>query len=315
MINYYLTVDGVTAPIEKHCDGCWVNVSSPSNEEVHYLSTTFSLPEEFLRSSLDEEETSHIVTEDDMTLIIIDIPYSETNADGINYFTLPLGIIMTPTNIITVTTKDNAVIREMADGAVKGINTMHKAQFLLYILYRMATRFLQYINLMERRADWLEKQLRKSMRNKELVQLLDMEKSFVYFHTSVKSNEVTLSKIMRNRNIKLYEDDQDLLEDVMIEIKQAIEMSSIYLNILSGTMDAFASLISNNLNIVMRILAAITIILSIPTMIFSFYGMNIGEGQMGGLPLGETVVFPLVLSAILTVICTVLLFWRPRGRK
>lgn len=315
MINYYLTKDGATLPIEECCDGCWINVTLPSLDEINFLTKKFNIPEEFFNSALDEEETSHIDTEEDKTLIIIDMPHSETIDDETIYYTTPIGIILTPKNIITVCTKEHLIIRELALNLVKDVNTAHKTQFLLHILYRMATRYLQYINLMERKADTLEKQLRKSMKNEQLVQLLDMQKSFVYFHTSLKSTELTLSKIMRTRNIKLYEEDQDLLEDVMIEIKQAIEMSTVYLNILSETMDAFASVISNNLNNVMRLLAAITLVLSIPTMIFSFYGMNIGEGFAGALPFANNILFPLILSALSIIICILVLFRKPRNKK
>ena len=315
MIKYFLTKDGVTEQVDALQDGCWVNAYAPTNAEIEYLQTTFNLPEEFMRSSLDEEETSHIVTEDDQTLIIIDIPCSDKKGDEVSYYTTPLAIILTKTNVITLCTKQHSVIKEIAKGAVKDINTAHKTQFLLHILFRVATRFLQYINLMQKKSDSIEKKLRLSMRNEELVQLLDMQKAFVYYHTSLKSNELTLSKIMRTRNIKLYEDDQDLMEDVMIEIKQAIEMSSIYLNILSETMDAFASVISNNLNNVMRLLAAITLVLSIPTMIFSFYGMNIGPTEAGNLPFANNIVVPLALSLILVVICIIVLFKKPRIKK
>ena len=158
-------------------------------------------------------------------------------------------------------------------------------------MLRVATRYLQFLKQIDKLSSSLEKQLRKSMKNKELIQLLDIQKSLVYFSTSLKADETTLEKLMRGRYIKLYEDDQDLLEDVLIEIKQAIEMSSIYLNILSGTMDAFASVISNNLNIVMKVLASITIVISIPNIIAGFYGMNVA-----GLPLAQFWWFPVAVA-------------------
>ena len=155
---------------------------------------------------------------------------------------------------------------------LKGVMTNLKTHFVLHIMLRMATKYLQYLKQIDKISDHVERELRKSMKNQELIQLLDIEKSLVYFSSSLKADEVTLEKIMRGRYIKLYDEDQDLLEDVLIEIKQAIEMSSIYLNILSGTMDAFASVISNNLNIVMKVLASITLIISIPTVISGLYG-------------------------------------------
>ena len=188
---------------------------------------------------------------------------------------MPLVIMLTEKNVITVCLKETPLLSEFAEGVLKGVMTNLKTHFVLHIMLRMATKYLQYLKQIDKISDHVERELRKSMKNQELIQLLDIEKSLVYFSSSLKSDEVTLEKIMRGRYIKLYEEDQDLLEDVLIEIKQAIEMSSIYLNILSGTMDAFASVISNNLNIVMKILASITLIISIPTVISGLYGMNV----------------------------------------
>ncbi len=172
-------------------------------------------------------------------------------------------------------------------------------------MLRVAQRFLQFLKQIDKLSSSLEKQLRKSMKNKELINLLDVEKSLVYFSTSLKSDETTLEKLMRGKYIKLYEDDQDLLEDVLIEIKQSIEMSSIYLNILSGTMDAFASVISNNLNIVMKVLASVTIVISIPNIIAGFYGMNVE-----GLPLSQFFWFPILLSGIIMAVVAFILHKR-----
>ena len=184
---------------------------------------------------------------------------------------------------------------------MRNIQTNLKTRFLLMILFRIAVRFLQYLKQIDRISSLTEKQLRKMMKNKELIQLLGLEKSLVYFSTSLKANEVTLEKIHRGRIIKLYEEDQDLLEDVLIEVKQAIEMCSIYTSILSSTMDAFASIISNNLNIVMKVLTSLTVVMAIPTMISSFYGMNVS-----GLPL-PYFWFPLALSAVATIIVSIIL--------
>ena len=282
MISYYKTVDGHMTQLEAYEKGCWINVCAPDENELHYLTERHDIPPEYLRSSLDEEESSHLETEDGQTLIIVDAPFAEKADESITYSTMPIGIMLTEQDLITVSLRDNPAVLEMADGVVKSANTTLRTQFVLHLLLRVATRFLQYLKQIDKRSSFTETELRKSMRNKELIQLLDLEKSLVYFQTSLKSNEITLEKMMRSRSIKLYEEDQDLLEDVLIEIKQAIEMTNIYLSILSGTMDAFASVISNNLNIVMKVLTSITIVMAIPTMIFSFYGMNIGE-TAGGL--------------------------------
>ena len=193
----------------------------------------------------------------------------------LQYTTLPLGIVLMKGYIITISLYENLNIEDMATGKVKGIHTEMKTRFLLKLLLRISQRYLIYLRQIDRLSSLTEHKLHRSMQNKELIQMLGLEKSLVYFSTSLKTDEITLNKIMRGKLIKLYEDDQDLLEDVLVEIHQAIEMCNIYSNILSGTMDAFASVISNNLNIVMKVLTVITIVMAIPNIIFSFYGMNV----------------------------------------
>ena len=294
MIQYYKTINGRVRPLEEMEDGCWINVINPDEKEINGLIQEFSLEPDFLRAALDEEESSRIESEDDNTLIILDAPVAEKNGDSISYYTLPIGILVTQSHVITVCLRENPIIAEFTEGVVKGVQTELRTQFVLHLMLRVATRFLQFLKQIDKLSSSLEKQLRKSMKNKELIQLLDVQKSLVYFSTSLMADETTLEKLMRGRYIKLYEDDQDLLEDVLIEIKQAIEMSSIYLNILSGTMDAFASVISNNLNIVMKVLASVTIVISIPNIIAGFYGMNVE-----GLPLHHLWWFPIIIAVVL----------------
>lgn len=212
-----------------------------------------------------------------------------------------MGIIITDSHVVTVCLKENIIIDEFTKGIVKGIQTQFKTRFVFHMLLRIAGKYLLYLKQIDKLSNYVEQQLHKSMKNKELIQLLGLEKSLVYFSTSLKSTETVLEKILRGRVIKLYEEDQELLEDVLIEVKQAIEMSNIYSNILSGTMDAFASVISNNLNIVMKVLTVITIVMSVPTMVFSFYGMNVLD-----LPLPYTW-FPVLISVILAVIVAILI--------
>lgn len=297
MMSYYKTIDGRIAEIDQYEPGCWINCVAPEEHEINSLITDFHIEPDFLRASLDEEESSHIDSEDGNTLIIIDIPVVEKHEKNILYTTMPLGIMITEKNVITVCLDENPLISEFAEGVMRNVHTHLKTHFILHIMLRMATKYLQYLKQIDKISDHVERELRKSMKNKELIQLLEIEKSLVYFSSSLKSNEVTLEKIMRGRFIKMYEEDQDLLEDVLVEIKQAIEMANIYLNILSGTMDAFASVISNNLNIVMKVLASITLIISIPTVISGLYGMNVE-----GLPLAQFWWFPFILSVICMII-------------
>ncbi len=254
--------------------GCWIRCIAPTNDEINSLIAEFSIEPEFFRAAMDEEESSHIDIEDESTLLIIDIPVLERPHEDIIYTTTPLGIIITESNVITISTKESPILTEIADGAVKDIQTNLKTRFILNILLRVATRYLQYLKQIDKTFNQLERRLRRSTKNNELMQLLDIEKSLVYFSYSLKANEITIEKIMRGRVIKMYEEDQDLIEDVLVEIRQAIDMSGIYLNILSGTMETFASIINNNLNVVMKILASLTLLISIPTVISGLYGMN-----------------------------------------
>lgn len=302
MINYYKNINGSLTKIDSYSKGCWISCLEPEEDEVNYIIKEFNIEPEFLRASLDEEETSHIDSENGTTLIIIDIPIVERHEKNVRYVTIPLGIMITKSDIITVCLKDTPLIAEIEEGVVKNANPEFKTQFVLYIMLRMAVKYLQYLKQIDKINDHIERELRKSMRNKELMNFLEVEKSLVYFSSSLKSDEITLEKIRRGRAIKLYDEDQDLLEDVLIEIRQAIEMSNIYLNILNGTMDAFASIISNNLNIVMKILASITLIISIPTVISGIYGMN-----TPGFPMMQYWWFPLILAVLLMGVATALL--------
>ncbi|GAA6514766.1 magnesium transporter CorA family protein [Phocea massiliensis] len=307
MLNYFKTVDGRITRLSAPEDGCWVSAVAPDPQEVAYLVEELGLDSGFVRSALDEEESSRIEAEEDQTLVIVDVPVVDDSVTDsqeektILYTTMPIGIILAEKFVVTICQKEFAVIEQMENGAVKNLQTAQKPRFLLTILLRVASRFLLYLKQIDRISSSTEKQLHQSMRNKELIQLLGLEKSLVYFSTSLKSDEITMEKILRGRIIKLYDEDQDILEDVLIEIKQAIEMCNIYSGILSGTMDAFASIISNNLNIVMKILTSITILMAIPTMVSSFYGMNVE-----GLPF-PVFWMPILLSVVLTILVAIAL--------
>ena len=301
MLSIHKTINGKMTRLDAVQDGCWVNLTYPSEDELNTVAVTLGVEPTFLRAALDEEETSRIDTEEGQTLIIIDAPSVEKD-DAVVYSTLPLGIIVTEKHIITVCLKETFILKDFQDGLVRNADTQKRTQFILYMLLQVAKRFLQYLKQIDKIYNYMERQLYKSQRNKELIQLLDLEKSLVYFNTSLKANEVTLEKILRGRIITLYEEDHDLLEDVLIEVRQAIEMANIYSSIISGMMDAFASVISNNLNVIMKVLTSITILLTIPNIFFSFYGMNVAN-----LPLDQFWWFPLVLSLGVIVVTGVIL--------
>ncbi len=186
-----------------------------------------------------------------------------------------MAIITTRDVLITVCLEETPILSAFMDGRVRDFHTFMKTRFILQILYKNATQYLQYLRIIDKKSEVIENKLHQAQKNEELIELLELQKSLVYFTTSLRSNEVVLERLLKLDKIKKYPEDTDLLEDVIIENKQAMEMTSIYNGILSGTMDTFASVISNNLNIVMKFLATVTIVLSIPTMVASFYGMNV----------------------------------------
>lgn len=294
MLSIHKTIDKKMTRLDAIQDGCWINLTYPTEDELNTVSETLNVDPGFLRAALDEEETSRIDTEDGQTLIIIDVPAVEKD-DAVVYSTIPLGIIVTEKHIITVCLKESSIVKDFQDGLVKNAETQKRTRFILYMLLQVAKRFLQYLKQIDKIYNYMERHLYKSQRNKELIQLLDLEKSLVYFNTSLKANEVTLEKILRGRIITLYEEDHDLLEDVLIEVRQAIEMANIYSSIISGMMDAFASVISNNLNVIMKVLTSITVLLTVPNIIFGFYGMNI----TAGLPLDQFWWIPLILAVVI----------------
>lgn len=302
MLTIHKTLEGKIRQMDAVEEGCWVNLTYPSEDELKTVSAILGVDLNFLRAALDEEETSRIESEDGQTLLIVDIPVVENDGAGVMYATLPLGIIVSEKHIITVCLKETSVVRDLQEGLVRGVRTQQRTRFILTILLLVAKRYLQYLKQIDKIYNHMERQLYKSQRNKELIQLLDLEKSLVYFNTALKANEVTLEKILRGRIVTLYEEDHDLLEDVLIEVRQAIEMANIYSSIISRTMDAFSSVISNNLNIIMKVLTSITVLLTIPNIVFGFYGMNVS-----GLPLARFFWFPLVVAAVLIFVVGIIL--------
>ena len=303
MIRIFKTEDGAMHEKEEMQPGCWIALTNPTASEIIDIADTYQIDPDHLRAPLDEEERSRIEVEDEYTLILVDIPSIEERNGKDWFVTIPLAIIMTNDVLITVCLEETPVLTSFMDGRVRDFHTFMKTRFILQILYKNATQFLQYLRIIDKKSEVIERKLHQSQKNEELIELLELEKSLVYFTTSLRSNEVVLEKLLRIEKIKKYPEDTDLLEDVIVENKQAIEMANIYSGILSGTMDAFASVISNNLNIVMKFLATVTIVLSIPTMIASFYGMNVNSHGMpfADSPYGFAIVLGLTLLLSLFV--------------
>jgi magnesium transporter len=273
--------------------GSWINTIAPTRQELEDIARLTSVPLDFLTAATDVEESSRIDFEEAdedsghtaCMLLVINIP---KHPQGFGFDTLPLGIVVTSDIFITVCLEENSVLPG-PKGGISGFCTWKRTQFLLQILYKTAATYLQYINEINRMSDRIENALRQSMKNEELFKLMDLEKGMIFFTGALRSNRVAVDKLVRTLHnvqfqklVKMREEDEDLLEDVIVEYDQAYDMVRVYSDVLGGMMDAFASIISNNLNIVMKFLASMTIIISIPTVVSSFWGMNVG------VPWGET---------------------------
>ena len=285
--------------------GSWINLVNPSENEIKKVCESVNIQEDFIRDALDYEEKARIDQEDDdnTVLFVVDVPIIEKNEDNDIYTTMPLGMIVVRDDFfITVSLRKNKIIEEFEKRKIKNFQTYKKTRFIFQILYLNSSYYLNYLKRINKETEIAEYILKNSMKNKELLKLLSIEKGLVYFTTSLKSNEIVMEKTMRGKIIKLYEDDEDILEDAITENRQAIEMAQIYSNILNGTMDAYASIISNNLNGVMKFLTSITIVLAVPTMISSFWGMNVNLPFQNS-PIG------FVLMIFISVVLTLLVTW------
>jgi magnesium transporter len=255
-------------------EGCWISLVDPTSDEVARVQA-LGIPQDYLTYPLDLDERSRTERENGELLIIFRIPYYQGAASDVPYITIPLGIVLTDRYLVTVCRQDNDILQDFTSGKMRGLSTGKRHRFLLRLLLNSAQKYLFYLREINKRVDALEDQLQKSTRNREVLELLKYEKSLTFFTTALKGNELLMERLQRGQMFKTYPDDEDLLEDVLTENQQAIEMVNISNNILSSMMDAFASIISNNLNGVMKFLASITIVMSIPTIIASLYGMNV----------------------------------------
>ncbi len=274
MIKYRISDGSRLALVERPGKFAWIDVVDPNKDELATLERDYKVNSDHLTDIMDIDEQSRIEKEDEYTLVICRLPVYDARFE-VCYFTVPCGVLLFPDRIITVCQYDNEVLDEIRNGRVKGLDLKNKSAFILHLFSRAAICYLRYLKDINRRTAVIEGELQRSVKNHELTQLLSIEKSLVYFTTSIKSNEILLEKFPTARAIRFSEDEAELLEDVLTDNKQAIEMSGIYSDILSGMMDAFASVISNNLNIVMKRLTVISIVLMIPTLVVSLFSMNV----------------------------------------
>lgn len=276
MLRCFRTTEtGVIEPADLTQKGCWIDLTAPTEAELQEVQDATGAFPDFLRAPLDDEELPRTETDEGQVLIIFNVPFVVNQDTDPRYRVLPLGIIVVNDRLITVCLQAHPILEDFAAGRAKGLYTAKRTRFVFQLLYRAAVLYLRHLDQIDRKTNEIEDELMRSTRNEEVMRLLGLSKSLTYFTTSLRSNSIVLEKLLKTKILPMYPDDEDLLEDAITETKQAIEVTDIHSNILSGTMDAFASIISNNLNMVMRFLTSITIVLAIPTIVASFFGMNV----------------------------------------
>ena len=301
MIQYFKNIDAQTIEIDKPENGVWVNVVPPlKEEEFTELSDELDIPIEFLRDSLDIDERPRYELADNVKFIVIKTPAENNsfNDSDAYYITIPICIILTHNHIVTVNSFDNGAIK-------KFLNTFQKrhpdkrSMMVLKVFEKIVQNFLEYLKEINQKRNQYEQSLYDSNSNVDLLKLLRIQKSLVYFVTALRSNEMLMMKLERTNFLQLTDDEREFLQDLIVDTSQALEMANIYTNILSGTMDAFASIISNNLNTVMKRLTSITIILSLPILVTSIYGMNVDIPYQHS---NHAFYIPVVISLIVSII-------------
>mgnify|MGYP000890162269 CR=1 FL=1 len=302
MITIYKSTTNGLEKLEQVVDGCWIDVVDPTTDEIQQL-TALNIPQDFVTYPLDIDERARIEREDDgKILIVLRIPYFQGIKVDIPFVTIPLGVVLTDNFILTVCRRESEVLQEFTSGRLRGFSTGKRNRFLLRIMLFAASQFLAYQRQINKAVEQLEDRFEKTKRNHEVMAMVKYQKSLVYFATALRANLLMVERLHRARMFEIYPEDEDLLEDVITETQQANEMVTITSNILAHTMENFGTIVSNNLNRVMRFLASITIVLSIPTIIASFYGMNVQ------LPLMENPFAYLIVLGIISAISLVVVF-------
>ncbi|MFI3237035.1 MAG: magnesium transporter CorA family protein [Lachnospiraceae bacterium] len=285
MISIYKTVGNDLKQLVTYQEDIWIDVVNPTNSEADLLAAQYQVDIDHIKAALDNDESARIEVEDNYTILIVDIPVAEKRLDRDEYTTIPLGIILCDTAIITVCARKTALIKSFKDKRIKDFSTKKRMRFLYQILYRIAVEYQADLRSIDRKRTEIESHISSVTEDSEMIELHELESNLVYFATSLRANGLIFDRLTRYTRIKQYPEDKELLEDVIIETKQAIEMTQIYRDIINGTRELLSAVINNRLNNVMKYLASITIVMSIPTIISGLYGMNV---LSSGMPLAES---------------------------
>ena len=306
MINIYRTDNRIISEIDQFDTGAWVKLTAPSLEECAEISDRFHMDIADVRAALDDEESSRINLEDEYTLILVDIPSAEMRNNRHSYTTIPLGILIAEDVVITVCAEETAVLRSFVEQRVRDFSTKKQMRFTYQILYNACMVYQSLLRSIDRKRTEIEERIDQNTEDVDLIDLHELESNLVYFATSLRANGVVLDRLTRYGRLRQYSEDQELLEDVIIENRQAIEMTQIYRDIINGTRELMSTVINNRLNNVMKYLAAITIVMSIPTIISGLWGMNVGGKWM---PFSSPPHGFAIICVITLLLCIVVMLW------
>ncbi len=311
MIRYFMTDNQILHEANRLEGGVWVQMTDPSDNECEEISRELNVDIDDVRAALDEEESSRIELQDGYTLILVDIPTPEIRHKKQMYTTIPLGIILTQDVIVTICTEDTPVLKNFLDNRVKEFSTKKRLRFVYQILYRAAATYQINLRIIDKKRTEIEERIGENTKDVDLIDLHDLESTLVYFATSLRANGVVLDRLTRYKRLEQYPEDKELLGDVIVENQQAIEMTSIYRDIINGTRELMSAVLDNRLNNVMKYLTSITIVMAIPTVISGIYGMNVDERWM---PLSDTPYGFLIICAVTLFICIVTMLFLRRKK-
>lgn len=305
MIKYFKTDNQIIHEEERFEDGVWAQMISPTQEECEEVARILNVDIDDIKAALDEEESSRIELQDGYTLILVDIPTTEIRHEKQSYTTIPLGIILTQDVIVTICTEDTPVLKNFVMNRVREFSTKKRLRFVYQILYRTATIYQMNLRIIDKRRMEIESRIGDDTEDSDLIGLHELESTLVYFATSLRANSVVLDRLTRYKRLEQYPEDKELLDDVIVENQQAIEMTTIYRDIINGTRELLSSVIDNRLNNVMKILTTITIVMAIPNIISGVYGMNVNQQWMpfSGTPHGFLVICGMIIvSCLITLL-------------
>ena len=311
MVKYYKTDTQIIHEESRLTDGAWAQLTAPTAEECGAIAEELNVDIADVQAALDEEESSRIELEDGYTLILVDIPTTEIRHEKRSYTTVPLGIILTQDVIVTVCTEDTPVLKNFVNNRVKEFSTKKRLRFVYQILYRTAAMYQMNLRIIDKRRTEIEERIGDKTEDMDLIDLHELESTLVYFATSLRANSVVLDRLTRYKRLEQYPEDKELLDDVIVENRQAIEMTSIYRDIINGTRELMSSVIDNRLNNVMKYLTSITVVMAVPTVISGLYGMNVDEKWM---PFSDTP-YGFLIICVLTLLICVLTLWFLRKKK